>query len=264
MNDGVGPFLKAVVAVLLLVVIAPLVVPMMMAISDTPNIVFPPRGFTLKWFAKVLANPEAQASFLFSLELAAVVTLLALLLGIPAAAGLVRGNMPGRSVVLGLMLSPLVVPLIVTGVALLQVFSLLGSHATFAQLVIGHTVVCLPYVVRAVSGALVLVNPSLEDAAAVLGAPPATVARQVIWPQIRPGVLAGAVFAFIVSFDDFPISMWLADGNHFPIPLYLHTQIELSFDPSIAAISTLMILFALLLVLLLEKVFGISIARLAT
>ncbi|RZJ08203.1 MAG: ABC transporter permease [Haliea sp.] len=255
---------KALIAVLLLVIMSPLVVPMMMAVSDTPNIVFPPRGFTLRWFGQVMQNPEAQASFFFSLKLAGVVTALSLLIGVPAAAGLVRYRVPGRGLVLGLVLSPLVVPLIVTGVALLQVFSMLGSHATFAQLIIGHMVICLPYVIRAVTASLMLVNRNLEDAAAVLGASPMTVARQVIWPQVRPGVLAGSVFAFIVSFDDYPISMWLADGSHFPIPLYLHSQIELSFDPSIAAISSLMILFALLLVLVIAKVFGISIARLAT
>lgn len=264
MNDSLHPALKILVIAILLVVVAPLVVPMMMAISDTPNIVFPPRGFTLKWFGKVIANPEAQASFLFSLQLASVVTLLSLIVGVPAAAALVRYKLPGRGAVLGLVLSPLVVPLIVTGVALLQVFSMLGSHATFAQLVVGHMVVCLPYVIRAVTASFMLVNRSLEDAASVLGAPPLTVVRRVIWPQVRPGVLAGSVFAFIVSFDDYPISMWLADGNHFPMPLYLYALIERSFDPSIAAVSSLMILFALLLVFLIEKVFGISIARLAT
>ena len=260
----VGLWLRIVIAVILLASMMPLVVPMMMAVSDTPNIVFPPRGFTLKWFGKVLQTEEAQASFIFSLKLAGVVTLVSLALGIPAAAGLVRFKVPGRGAIVGLVLSPLVVPLIVTGVALLQVFSILGSHATFLQLVIGHTVVCLPYVVRSVTSSFMLVNASLEDAASVLGASPAVVARKVIWPQVRPGVLAGGVFAFIVSFDDYPISMWLADGNHFPIPLYLDSQIQLSFDPSIAAISTLMILFALLLVFVIEKVFGISIARLAT
>ncbi|MDB5849753.1 MAG: hypothetical protein JWP29_3505 [Rhodoferax sp.] len=264
-NDyPVGLWLRIVITVILLASMAPLVVPMMMAVSDTPNIVFPPRGFTLKWFDKVIHTAEAQASFFFSLRLAGVVTLVSLVLGIPAAAGLVRFNVPGKGAIIGLVLSPLVVPLIVTGVALLQVFSQLGWHATFMQLAVGHTVVCLPYVVRSVTSSFMLVNRSLEDAASVLGASPATVARKVIWPQVRPGVLAGGVFAFIVSFDDYPISMWLADGDHFPIPLYLHSQIELSFDPSIAAISTLMILFALLLVLVIEKVFGISIARLAT
>lgn len=264
MNEELGPFIKIVVAIILALVVAPLVVPILMSISNTPFIVFPPQGFTLHWYGEVLANPEARSSFLFSLRLAAVVTLIALVLGVPCAAGLTRYRVPGQEAVLGLILSPLIVPLIVIGVALLQLFSMLGSRATFMQLVIGHTVVCLPYVIRAVSASFVLINRNLEDAAAVLGAPPHVVATRVIWPQVRPGILAGAVFSFIVSFDDYPISMWLADGNNFPIPLYLFTVIERSFDPSIAAIASLMIFFALLLVLVIEKVFGISLARLAT
>lgn len=264
MSGGVGMPLRIVVAIILLAVVAPLVVPVLMSVSDTPFIVFPPRGFTLRWYGEVLADPEAQASFLFSLELAAVVTLISLALGIPCAAGLTRYPVPGREVALGLVLSPLIVPLLVTGVALLQLFAMLGSRATWWQLVIGHTVVCLPYVVRSVSASFLLVNRNLEDAAAVLGAPPHVVAIRVTWPQVRPGILAGAVFAFIVSFDDYPISMWLADAQHFPVPLFLYTMIERSFDPSIAAISSLMILFAVLLVLVIEKVFGISIARLTS
>ncbi|MBS7544606.1 ABC transporter permease [Ancylobacter oerskovii] len=264
MNETVSLPLKITVGIILALVVAPLIVPVLMSISDTPYIVFPPQGFTLKWYGEVLANPEARGSFLFSLELAAIVTAVSLLLGIPCAAGLTRYRVPGQDAVLGLILSPLIVPLIVTGVALLQVFALMGWRATLMQLVIGHTVVCLPYVIRSVSASLLLVNRSLEDAAAVLGAPPHVVATRVIWPQVRPGILAGGTFCFIVSFDDYPVSMWLADGNHFPVPLYLYTIIERSFDPSIAAIASLMIFFALLLVLVIEKVFGLSLARLAS
>jgi putative spermidine/putrescine transport system permease protein len=264
MNAAVSPLLKVTVGVILLLVVAPLVVPLMMSISDTAYIVFPPRGFTLKWYGEVLANPEARGSFLFSLQLAAIVTAISLALGIPCAAGLTRYRLPGSDAVLGLILSPLIVPLIVSGVALLQFFSMMGSRATFMQLIVGHTVVCLPYVIRSVSASFVLVDRNLEDAASVLGAPPHVVATKVVWPQVRPGILAGSVFSFIVSFDDYPISMWLADGDHFPVPLYLYTVIERSFDPSIAAISSMMILFALLLVLIIEKVFGISLARLAS
>lgn len=263
MTGTTSPALRAIVGIILLLVIAPLLVPLLMSISDTAYIVFPPQGFTLKWYAAVLSNPEARGSFLFSLELAAIVTAVSLLLGIPCAAGLTRFRVPGQQVILGIILSPLIVPLIVTGVALLQFFSMMGSRATMLQLIIGHTVVCLPYVIRSVSASFVLANRSLEDAAAVLGAPPHVIASQIIWPQVRPGILAGGVFCFIVSFDDYPISMWLADGNHFPIPLYLYTVIERSFDPSIAAIASLMIFFALLLVLVIEKIFGISLARLA-
>ncbi len=263
MTETVSPLLKIVVGIILLMVVAPLIVPLLMSISDTAYIVFPPRGFTLKWYAAVLANPEAQDSFLFSLKLAGIVTTLSLILGIPCAIGLTRFKVPGQDIVLGIILSPLIVPLIVTGVALLQLFSVMGSRATMLQLVIGHMVICLPYVIRSVSASFVLVDRNLEDAASVLGAPPHIVARKVIWPQVRPGILAGGIFSFIVSFDDYPISMWLADGNHFPIPLYLYTVIERSFDPSIAAIASLMIFFALLLVLVIEKVFGISLARVA-
>lgn len=256
--------IRILVLLLLVVIVAPLAVPMLMAVSDTPFLTFPPRGFTLEWFGHVLFSEEAQASFLFSLQLACLATIAALLLGVPAAAGLVRCEFPGRSAIIGLMLSPVIVPLIVTGVALLQMFSSLGWGDTLTQLVIGHTVVCLPYVVRSVTASFVLVDRDLEDAAAVMGAPPHKVLTRVVWPQVRPGILAGAVFSFVVSFDDYPISMWLADGRHFPIPLYLHGLLERSIDPSIAAISTLVILFALLLVIVIEKVFGISVARLAT
>ncbi|MTH79872.1 ABC transporter permease subunit [Paracoccus aestuariivivens] len=262
MSDDISPVLKIVVGVLLALVVAPLVVPVLMSVSDTPFITFPPQGFTTEWYGKVLTDPEAQGTFLFSLKLAGVVTLISLILGVPCAAGLVRYDLPGQGLILGLILSPLIVPLIVIGVALLQTFSMLGSRATFAQLVIGHTVVCLPYVIRTVSGSFMLVNRSLEDAASVMGASPLTVARRVIWPQVRPGICAGGIFAFIVSFDDYPISMWLADGRNFPVPLFLHSMIERSFDPSIAAMAALLIFFALLLVLVIEKAFGISLARL--
>lgn len=256
--------MRGVVGVIVALVLAPLVVPFLMSVSDTPFITFPPRGFTLHWYGEVLANTDARAAFLFSLKLAFTVTIVSLLLGVPCALGLTRYPVPGRDAVLALVLSPLIVPLLVTGVALLQLFSMFGSRATFLQLVIGHTVVCLPYVVRSVSASFLLVDRSQEAAAAVLGAPPAMVAWRVTWPQVRPGVLAGSIFAFIVSFDDFPISMWLADGRNFPMPLFLYNQIERSFDPSIAALAALMILFALLLVLLIEKIFNISVARLAT
>jgi putative spermidine/putrescine transport system permease protein len=264
MNDDISPALKLCVTMILMMVIAPLVVPLLMSISDTAYIVFPPQGFTLKWYRAVLTDQEAQMSFLFSLKLAAIVTALCLVLGIPCAIGLTRFKVPGQDVVLAIILSPLIVPLIVTGVALLQIFSMIGSRATLIQLVIGHMVVCLPYVIRSVSASFVLTNKSLEDAAAVLGAAPHMVARKVVWPQVRPGIMAGGIFCFIVSFDDYPISMWLADGNHFPIPLYLYTVIERSFDPSIAAIAALMIFFALFLVLVIEKIFGISLARIAS
>ncbi|MGG5818068.1 ABC transporter permease [Falsiroseomonas sp. HW251] len=251
------------VAVLLAVIVAPLVVPIAMSISDTPYIVFPPEGFTLEWYGAVLSDPEAQASLIVSLKIAMLSTVIALALGIPCAMALVRCRFPGRAAVLALVLGPLVVPLIVTGVGLLQFFSAIGLRGAFIQLLIGHTVICIPYVVRSVSGALTTADPTLEDAARVLGAGPVRIFTHVIWPQIRPGIAAGGIFAFIISFDDFAISMWLADARSFPLPLFLYAAIQKFFDPSIAALSALMVFFALGLVLLIEKGLGIGVRRIA-
>jgi len=255
--------LAAVVGLLAVFILAPLVVPVAMSISDTPYIAFPPEGFTLEWYGAVLSDPEAQSALLVSLRLALAAAAAALALGIPCAMALVRRRFPGRGAVLALVLGPLVVPLIVTGVGLLQFFSLIGLRGAFLQMWIGHTVVCIPYVVRAVAGSLATADPTQEDAARVLGANPAQVFLRVIWPQIRPGVAAGGIFAFIVSFDDFAISMWLADARSFPLPLYLYAAIQRFFDPSVAALSALMVLFALGLVLLIEKGLGIGVRRIA-
>jgi putative spermidine/putrescine transport system permease protein len=247
---------------ILVFIMAPLVVPVLMSISDTPYITFPPEGFTLRWYGAVLMNPEARSAFSFSIALAALVTLASLAIGTPCAMALVRHRFPGRTLLLALVLSPLVVPLLVIGVALLQFVSWLGSRATFLHLVIAHTVICLPYVVRTVSASLMVADANLERAAMVLGADPWTAFRRITWHQIKPGILSGAIFAFIVSFDDYPVSMWLADALHFPLPLFLYVAIERFFDPSIAALSSLMILFALLLVFVTEKLLGINIKRL--
>jgi putative spermidine/putrescine transport system permease protein len=263
MSDRLPWPLAAVVALLLLIIVAPLAVPIAMSVSDTPYIVFPPEGFTLEWYEAVLSDPEAQSALVVSLKIAFLSTVIALALGIPCAMALVRFRFPGRGAVLALVLGPLVVPLIVTGVGLLQFFSMAGLRGAFLQLLIGHTVVCIPYVVRSVSGSLTTADPTLEDAARVLGAGPIRIFTRVIWPQIRPGVAAGGIFAFIISFDDFAISMWLADARSFPLPLFLYAAIQKSFDPSIAALSALMVFFALGLVLLIEKGLGIGVRRIA-
>lgn len=254
----------AIITVLILaLIIAPLVVPVLMSISDTPYMTFPPKGFSLAWYVKVLTDPEVHTSLAVSLKLAVTATLGALLLGLPCAMGLVRHRFPGRNLVLGLVLSPLIVPLLVSGLALLQFFSQMGNRSTFTQLAIGHILICLPYVVRMVSASLLLVNPDLESAARVMGANPVQAFRRVVWHQIKPGVAAGTVFAFIVSFDDFPISMWLSDATQFPLPLFLQTAISRYFDPSIAAISTLMIVFAIFLIMIMELLLGVKVKKIA-
>ena len=242
-----------IVAFLLL----PLVLPFVLSVSDTPFVVFPPKGFTLHWYAKVLADPDFTGSFGFSVMLSTCAACGAVVLGVPTAVGLVRLRFPGRKLVQALVLSPLVFPALVTGIALLRLFLTLGSNNAFANLIIGHVLVTTPFVVRTVSASLVLVDPDLEEAARTLGATRLAAFWRITRPQILSGLVAGALFAFVTSFDNYAISMWLFDAGHVPLPLMMTSLISRMFDPGIAAIAALMILFSLVMVILLERLAGL-------
>jgi putative spermidine/putrescine transport system permease protein len=259
-ETGLGrgaPVIYGLASAIVLFLFMPLVLPFVLSVSDTPFVVFPPKGFTLAWYAKVLAEPDFTESFSFSVLLSTSAAIGAVLLGTPTAIGLVRLRFPGRGLVQGLILAPLIFPTLVTGIALLRLFITLGSENAFLNLVIGHVLVTTPYVVRTVSASLVLVDPGLEEAARTLGAGRLAAFWRITRPQIMPGLVAGALFAFVTSFDNYAVSMWLFDASHVPLPMMMISLISRMFDPGIAAIASLMILFSLVIVLLLERVAGL-------
>jgi putative spermidine/putrescine transport system permease protein len=254
-----GPaMLYAITAATLLFIAAPLLVTVSLSVSDTMFVSFPPKGFTLAWYGKVLADPDFQSALSFSLRLAALATAGALLLGVPAAFALIRFPVPGGAAIRSLLLSPLVFPVLVTGLALLQLFSLLRWTVVPVNLLIAHILVTSPYVVRTVSASLLLADVTLEEAARTLGANRWRTFRRVTLPQIAPGVVAGALFAFMVSFDNYPVSMWLADAQNDPIPMLIYRKATGVFDPSVAAISTLLIGLAVAVVLIMERLVGLK------
>ncbi len=148
-------------------------------------------------------------------------------------------------------------PVLITGVALLQLFAFMRSDNVSLNMLIAHVLVTMPYVVRTVAASLTLADTALEDAARTLGAGRWRVFHRITIPQIAPGLAAGALFAFMVSFDNFPISLWLADAQHNPMPLLVFQMIDNVFEPSVAAISTLMMLLAMVIVLVLERLTGL-------
>jgi putative spermidine/putrescine transport system permease protein len=257
LNGPIAWLLALIAAAMMIFILAPLVVTVVISIGTSAFAAFPPRGFTLAWYGKVLADPEFQTSLIFSTVLALGATAGALLLGVPAAFALARHEFPGRGGAAAALLSPLIFPVLIIGVALLQMFAMLNSNNTPLNMLIAHVLVTMPYVVRTVTASLLLADTALEDAARTLGAGRWRVFRRITMPQIAPGVAAGALFAFMVSFDNFPISLWLADAQHNPIPILIFQRVASVFDPSIAAISTLMILFAMLIVVALERVIGL-------
>jgi putative spermidine/putrescine transport system permease protein len=242
---------------IMLFVLAPLVVVLALSISNSPFAMFPPRGFTLRWYWKVLADPDFQSSAALSIGLALAASLTALTLGVPASFVLTRARFPGKAAIHGLLISPLVFPTLIIGLALLQFFAAMNMRNSLVNLFFGHSLVTLPYVVRAVTVSLLLVDPALEEAARTLGANRWRSFWRVTMPQIAPGVAAGALFAFMVSLDNYPISMWLTDARAVPLPILLFNEMGSVFDPSIAAMASLMIVVGAVAVLLLERLVGL-------
>jgi putative spermidine/putrescine transport system permease protein len=249
--------LYLIVAAMMIFILTPIVLVIAISFSEGYFVSFPPQGFTLSWYGQVLENSEFTSALTFSVLLATCTTLLSLALAVPAAFALERGDFLFRDAVKGLLLSPLIFPVLITGLALLQLFSGLGWQNAKLNLLIAHTVTTTPYVVRTVLTSLQLVNVSLEEAARTLGATRWKTFTRIIFPQIAPGIASGSIFSFMVSLDNYPVSMWLSDSDNLPVPIVLYRQIGTVFDPSVAAMSTIIIILAAVVVLVLDRLVGL-------
>jgi putative spermidine/putrescine transport system permease protein len=234
--------LVGVNAFVILFLAAPMLVVVATAFTTTNYPVFPPVGFTFRWFERFLATPEFTDAIQLSALLALVSTLIATALGTLSALALSRWRGPGQQAVTALMLSPILFPTIVLGLALLVFYSRVGLSGTFAGLVIAHSLVTTPFVIRLVMASLGEFDPAVEEAARNLGAGWWRTFFQVTLPLIRPGVLAGAVFAFILSFDELVITLFLAGPGMATLPIRIFTFVEYSSAPTISAIATTLVL----------------------
>ena len=256
--SGGGGFITYLLAgAVLIFVLAPLIVVVALSFSTAPLAIFPPVGFTMSWYLDVIANEEFQSAFVVSVTLALASTLASFALGMPAAYVLNRWPVPGARAVEALLLSPFILPVLIMGLALLQFMAMMKVRDAAVSLFVGHVLVTLPYLVRTVTASLKQVDRSLEEAALTLGAPPWKVFTKVTVPQIVPGIAAGCLFSFMVSFDEFPLSFWLSDAETIPLPIFLQNSMTKIFDPSIAAMASLMILTGILAVIGLEKLVGL-------
>ena len=257
LSGGGGVATYAVAAATLVFIVAPLLVVVVLSFSEANLAIFPPVGFTTSWYEGVIANDEFQHAFVVSVVLALAATVASFVLGVPAAYALNRWPVPGARAIEAMLLSPFILPILITGLALLQFMAAMRMRDAAVNLFVGHVLVTLPYLIRTVTASLKQVDRTLEEAALTLGAPPWKVFWRVTVPQIVPGIAAGCLFAFMVSFDDFPISFWLADAETVPLPIFLHNSMTKVFDPSIPAMSSLMILTGILAVIGLEKLVGL-------
>lgn len=238
--------------------LAPIAIIAVFAVNPTPYISFPPVGVTLRWFEKFFESEDFMNALWLSLQVAVVVLVLSMVIGGACALALVRGNLPGARVLTAFFMSPLMLPAILTGLALFQIYLLSGIGRPVWGLIMGHTLVAVPYVLRTTLAVLHNFDRRVEEAAAILGASPIRIFFEVTLPLIRPGVIAGGIFAFIVSFDQFPISLFLVLPKGETLPVVLFNYMKFDLDGAIAAASMVSIVMAISVVLLLEKLIGLK------
>jgi putative spermidine/putrescine transport system permease protein len=249
---------RAFRALAYLVLALPAVIVVLSSLSRTTYLTFPPRGLTLQWYARAFESEAFMGSLALSTRLALVATAVALLLGTPAAYAVDRHRFRGRELLQAFLISPLIVPLVVLAIGLLQLLTWIGLGQPFVRLLIGHVVITLPYVVRTMSASLALFDRSLEEAAMSLRATPWQVVRRVTLPVLLPGLLTSAVFCFVTSFGNITVSVFLARAGEVTLPVQIFTYVEHSYDPVLAAVSTLVIAVTLAVILLVERTVGLE------
>jgi putative spermidine/putrescine transport system permease protein len=232
--------------------LAPIAIVIVLSFSAGPSVSFPPPGLSLRWFRYLAGRDEFISSAIVSFEIAALASIGAVALGLLASLALVRERFPGKALVESLLMSPLVLPGIVTGIALLQYFTVTGVIRSFLRLVLAHLVICTPYAIRSLTASLHGLDPSIEEASRTLGASGFTTFRRVLLPLLRPGVIAAFIFSFVTSFDNVVVSIYLIGADTVTLPLRILTYVEWQFDPSIAAISTIFILVTTIVVVVTE------------
>ncbi|MBL8837403.1 MAG: ABC transporter permease [Alphaproteobacteria bacterium] len=252
-----GPVLRLVVALVYGFILIPIVIVLAVSFSADNYIVFPPSGWSLRWYGTLLATPTLFEAFRVSVMLAALVTVLALACGMPAAFLIARHRFRGRDALFGFFTAPLLLPTLVLALALLLAFHPWGLAATVPGLVLAHLTVTLPFVIRILTTAFANLTPDVEDAAATLGARPFTVFRRVTLPLVVPGLIAATALAFLLSFDETVISLFISGPRLQTLPVAVYHYVERRTDPAIAALSALMITGSIAIVVLVERMVGL-------
>lgn len=250
--------LSGYVGLVLLFLALPILVVVPLAFSTDASLIFPPRGFSLKWFANILARSEFASAFRVSAIVAVTATSISLVVGTLAAIAFVRYRFPGRETLLLVFMTPLIFPAIVLAAALALVLSPIGLVRSVTGLVCAHVVLTLPYTLRTAIATLSEIDKSFEEAAQTLGADRWRTFLHVTFPLLRPGLLAGVTFSLIISMDEFTVSMFLVGPGLMTLPLEMYNYSEFTLDPTLAAISTLLLGLTTIAVIVIERLVGLG------
>ena len=239
--------------------ITPIVVTAIMAFDARAYLgPLPPPALSFRWFQRFFSDDYFLHGLGTSVQLACASVTVSLCVGVATAFAVNRVSFAGKEVLISLFLSPLIVPPVVTGFALLLFLSQLGLINGFVRLLCGHIIITVPYTIRATLAGVAGIDRSLTEAALSLGATERRAFWDVTFPLARTGIVSGAIFAFAVSMDDVSVSIMLTDAKTYTLPIALISSMRANFDLSIAAASVMLMLLTLALILILEKSVGLN------
>jgi len=239
-------------------ILAPLVVVIAVSFTSRGYISLPTDRLSLRWFEAILEQRQFINAFLMSSWLAFVAATVAIILAVPAALALARYRFPGRSTLMAFFLSPLMIPHVVMGIAFLRFFNLAGLSGSFGWLSMTHVIVVFPYALRLTLASAIGMNRDAELAARSLGAGPGTVFRRIVLPLIVPGVAGGWMLAFIQSFDEVTMTIFVATPGTTTLPVAMYSYISQSIDPLVASVSTVLIVATLIAMVVMDRLVGLD------
>ncbi|MBB6509997.1 putative spermidine/putrescine transport system permease protein [Rhizobium soli] len=258
MTTRIHPVLGVFAALVFLFLLAPLVIIVGASLSDTSYLTFPPQGLTLRWFANIFEISAFRNTAITSFQVAILGTALSLLMGIPAAYALNRYRVELPKWLSTLFVLPILVPEIVFGFSLLKSITIGFGLPVYPSLILGHALLVLPYSVRVVGASLAAFDFSVEEAAISLGCPPLKTFLTVVLPNIRAGVIAAFILAFITSINDVSISVFLTGPGISTLPIQILAHMEQFFDPTIASVSVLLMLVTVGVMAIVEATLGLT------
>lgn len=240
-KDTTNTVLTIFCILIIIFVFAPLVIVVANSFNAAPYSVFPPTGFSLQWYEKILSYPKFLSGARHSLTIGVLAVLFGLLIGVPASYSLARKKLPGKTFIQSFIMLPMALPKIVLGLAMYLLFVTLGLYDTVLGLSICHTLLVLPYIVTMITSAIKTIDRQQEEAAMDLGARPFTAFLRILVPQIAVATVLAAALGFIVSFDQVEASLLLVRSTNYTLPIEMMIYMEKYQDPTIAALSTILL-----------------------
>lgn len=255
---GKFPFQRVFVLMVVAFSSFPLFVLIPVSLNTSSQLAMPTDGITLDWYRKVAFDTGFPQAALTSLSIALGATVLALVVGGMAAWGITRPNFRWAQPIEAFLLSPLVLARVVYGVAMLLVLSQMGLIRTLSGLIVAHVVIVIPYIVRVIGASLLHSARAVEEAASILGAKQLQVIRFITIPMVRPAIIAAAVFSFIISFDEFTMTVFLAGPQTRTLPVEMFRYVSFVVDPAVAAVSVLLIGMSAVVITIVERTVGLD------